>query len=174
MESMGYFSLFGDSSWRIPTPSSRQNQPCNDGGVKDDVEMKKTAHPSQFHNESRKSPTDIVGPREKFNVRLENDTEMKMLLLILLSCILWILILMVALFALGAFSFTLARLFHILAWMLDTLARPFHILAWVLDTLVWRLDTLAPALYTPARVLYGYLSQAFGFAWALLKARFMI
>lgn len=57
LESMGVFSLFGDESWRIPTPFSHRNQPCENDEMKDGPDVKKTIRSSLFDNANRKAST---------------------------------------------------------------------------------------------------------------------
>ncbi|KAK4060513.1 uncharacterized protein Triagg1_10740 [Trichoderma aggressivum f. europaeum] len=73
LESMGLFSLFGDESWRIPTPFSRLNQPCEIKGDKDGPDVNKTVRRSSLDS-TKKRKASTQPPRQ--NQRFKHD-EMK-------------------------------------------------------------------------------------------------
>ncbi|KAL7926375.1 hypothetical protein ACQKWADRAFT_138928 [Trichoderma austrokoningii] len=55
LESMGFFSLFGDERWRIPTPLSHRNQPCENDQVTNVPDVKKIVRSSLFERKNRKA-----------------------------------------------------------------------------------------------------------------------
>ncbi|KAK0764426.1 hypothetical protein N5P37_003827 [Trichoderma harzianum] len=67
LESMGLFSLFGDESWRIPTPFSHLNQPCKNDGDEDGPDVKKTVRSSSFDSAKRKASTQSPHRNQRFN-----------------------------------------------------------------------------------------------------------
>ncbi|KAL5084191.1 hypothetical protein Trisim1_012265 [Trichoderma cf. simile WF8] len=177
LESMGHFSLFGDESWRIPTPFSHLNQPCKNHGDKDGPDVKKTIRSSSFDSAKRKASTQSPHRKQRFDY---NEIKEKV----------------------GVSKATHSSLFHNEGWKLPTdfvdpkekadeqferdrtmilmactvlvivaalmlsllgicsylLAHLFHFLVWLLDGLPWLLDTLSPAFYTLGRFLLGTCS----------------
>lgn len=139
----------------VPTGPIEQITPCDDDEAKDVSDGKNTAHPSLFHNESWKPPTDFVDLKEKVNEQLEHATTM-----ILLTCTACVIVAALALSLLATCNYLLAGLFHLLVWLLDSLP--------------WLLNALSPAFNTLGRFLFCLGLLLVYSCMAVLKAKKII
>lgn len=146
LESMGLFSLFGDERWRIPTPFSHQDHPCENDGIKDEPAVNETVDSLAFDSVNWKAPTQSPHRNQQFNynemkekavdkkaahfslIDTENEKmptdpfEPNDASIILFQCIVTV----VLLFLLGICIQLLVLLPQFIEWLIDSLA-------WLLD-----------------------------------------
>ncbi|KAL6900164.1 hypothetical protein GGI43DRAFT_59956 [Trichoderma evansii] len=134
---------------KIQTDIIEQITPYDNNKAKDEAYIKNTAHPSQFHSEGWKPRTSSIDPKKeaveqpKYYV-LKDEYASIMTLVIFTG---GVIVAALTFFSLGVLSYLLVQLFYFLPWLLLGLA-------WLLNGLAWLLDTLWPAFFTIAKLLF--------------------